>query len=418
VKAMDPLSIARGCIVTSGTLLKAGFAVICGKIAAVALGPSEFGSYGQYLLIITMLQGISSLGLANAHVVYFAKNADEDSLCTRRRAAYSLALLGGVSVATFTVAVLYISDAFVSDMPTVPIWLLAVVFLYCTVTPVVVAHLAELNASGRLASQQLLAISTSLVQMCVLLFLVHSNSIKPPEAAAAYCAGFILVGLPLAIIHFRCFNAQTVILARAWQHYSKFVIPGLSVPLIASLATITAFNVIKSRVFPEDAGVWFALWRLSEAYHGIIIAIGATLFLPQLAIAGIRIKAVAVKLFLVMLCLYIPWSIALLCWPENTIALAFSSAFSTHLPNLFPQVVGDVFKIVCSTCILVYIGISLPRAVVAGEVIFGLLFVSLLAFGIQGQGLGRCLEIYAISYALLSLLMVVSVAFLLQNRNP
>ncbi len=418
MKAIHHLGIAKGCIVASGTLLKAGFAVICGKIVATALGPSEFANYGQYLLVITMLQSISSLGLANAHVVYFAKNAEGYSLSTKKHAAYSLALLGGVSVATATVTVLYLAAAFVSNMPTLPLWLLGVLFLYCTATPLVVAHLAELNASGRLASQQLLAISTSLVQMCVLLFLVHSNSIKPPEAAAAYCAGFILAGLPLAISHFHYSNSQTVMLARAWQHYGKFVIPGLSVPLIASLATITAFNVIKSCVLPEDAGVWFALWRLAEAYHGIIIAIGATLFLPQLAIAGTRIKAVAVKLFLVMLCLYIPWGIALLCWPETTVSLAFSSAFTTHLPNLFAQVVGDVFKIVCSTCILVYIGISLPRAVVAGEVIFGLLFVSLLAFGIQGKGLGRCLEIYAISYALLSLLMVLTVAFLLQKRNP
>lgn len=412
------MNIAKACLATSGTLLKASLAVVCGKIVAMALGPADFAVFGQYFLLVTMLQSVACLGLANAHVVYFAKCGADDAEREYRREAYSLALVGGVSVGIAAAAALSFINHFVPQMPPFPIWLRSVLLVYCAVTPVVVAKIAELNTFGQLASQQMLGVSTSLVQMIFLLVLLFGNAMRPPEAASAYCAGFILIGLPLLVSKLRSGRSKVVALSRAWQHYGQFVLPSLSAPLIGSVATITAFNVVKASLLADEAGVWFALWRLAEAYHGIIIAIGATLFLPQLAKPGAPIKAVAVKLFLVMLFLYVPWVFALLCWPEKTISLVFSPEFSAHLPNLFAQVLGDICKIVCSTCILVYIGISRPRAIVAGEVIFGLLFVSLLAFGIQGQGIGRCLAIYATSYAILSSVMVLGVVFLLRKHAP
>lgn len=418
MKSIDQVDIRKAGIATGGSLLKASFAVACGKIVAVALGPGDFAVFGQYLLVITMLQGVACLGLANAHVVYFAKYAGGDAGNLNRHAAYSLALGGGVLVGIATVGVISFAPTFLQHIPLFPVWLRVLLFVYCALAPIVVAKGAELNAAGHLMSQQLLGMSLPLFQMLTLLLLICYSNITPAEAAAAYCAGFVVVGVPLAITKFNVRKSQPGSLGVAWQHYGSFVFAGLSVPLIASAGTITAFNVIKSHVLLQDAGVWFALWRLAEAYHGIITAIGATLFLPRLARAGPAITTVGCKLLLVMILLYTPWAIALLCWPAKTISLAFSQEFSTHLPSLLAQVLGDIFKLACSTCILMFISISRPRCIVAGEVMFAITFVSLLTFGIQGQGLARCLMLYAASYAVLATAMVVTLAFVLRGlRN-
>ncbi len=411
------MDLTKACVVTSGTLLKASLAVVCGKIVAMALGPVEFATFGQYLLVVTMLQGVACLGLANAHVVFFAKNAAGDSGRMSRHAAYSLALVGGVGVGVATVAVMSFAVAVFPHMPLFPFWLYAVLFAYCALTPMVVARSAELNASGQLVGQQLLTISTPIVQVCALLLFIYYKGLKPAEAAIAYSIGFIVVGFPLAITKLSRGKPQTAALSATWQHYRNFILPGVSVPLMASMTTIIALNVVKANVPAVDAGVWFAIWRLSEAYHGIITMIGATMFLPQLARAGPDTGAIAAKLLVVMILLYMPWAIALLNWPDQLMSLAFSREFTTNLPSLFGQVVGDLLKIVCSACVLIFIAISRPQAVVSAELVFGLMFILLLSLGIQGQGLARCLDLYAASYAVLTSVMVLAVLSLLRRSG-
>lgn len=87
-------------------------------------------------------------------------------------------------------------------------------------------------------------------------------------------------------------------------------------------------------------------------------------------------------------------------------SLFFSREFSENLPNLWPQVAGDLLKLFCAAHILALSAIAAPKWILLAEVVFATAFIFGTSAMTPSQGMSDVLLAYAGSYLLLSMILI------------
>lgn len=400
-------------LIATGTLLKVFLTFSLNKIIALGLGPGQFSEYGQYYVVLTFLYTAASLGLANAHTVYVASNsscnmeiAGRLTTAEPKEFSYLIALLGGGVVGILVLGSLLLLEGRFDFLPKFSWWLLFLILLYCLIAPLGVAMMAASAAERRYGRQQALSTGTTCISMALMVFLFWSGEMRAEIAAAAYCIGFFLPVFMMGKVPLRASLIKTKNFTAALRFYRPFVIPGVAGSLIGSVATMIVLSMVREKLSIENSGSWFGIWRLSEAYTGLVLAVSSALCLPRMARAGADLGKEIIYSLLLMFSLYMPLLIMLLFFPERTIALFFSQDFSTNLPSLWPQVVGDLLKLFCAAHVLALSAIAAPKWILMAEVVFALSFVFGTSIMITSKEMSAVLFAYAGSYFLLSALLV------------
>lgn len=400
-------------LIATGTLLKVFLTFALNKILALGLGPGPFSEYGQYYVVLTFLYTASSLGLANAHTVYVASNssynmeiAGQVTTAERKELSYLIALLGGGGVGILVLgSLLFLGERF-DFLPKFSLWFLFLILLYCLIAPLGVAMMAASVAERRYGRQQAISTGTTFISMTLMVCLLWSGEMRAEIAAAAYCIGFFLPVLMLGKVPLRASLVKTENFAAALRFYRPFIIPGVAGSLIGSAATMIVLTMVRGNLPIEHSGSWFGIWRLSEAYTGLVLAVSSALCLPRMARAGTNLGKEIARSIVLMFSLYMPLLIMLLFFPERTMALFFSQNFSMNLPSLWPQVVGDLLKLSCAAHILALSAIAAPKWILLAEVVFAATFVFGGSVMITSKEMSGVLLAYAGSYFLLFALLV------------
>lgn len=412
---MKALRLAAWAVVVAGVAVRSAAAFGLTKLSAAFLGPEQFARYGHFVMLASYLLTISSLGLGNAFTVHIARRggpADAGSASQARDR--SAVVLMGAATGTLTAVLLAATVATGwtgSFLPRIswaqlPIWL-----LFSIGSGAGNAFLAAVLGQQRHCSYQGMAAAMPLLSCVALVASVSLEPLNAERAIACYMLGYLV---PAAVYlargpSFRSVDWDSIrVLVRFALPY---VVPSLLTPTIGTIGILSVRRVIAGNVSVHDLGLWQALWRVSESYMGVLIAIGSVLFVPRVSKASTRDEARREIRWAVLLSvtLYLPIAAAWLIAPRLALGVLLAPSF-VGIASLLPiQVAGDVLKVVCTALVLSHTALLRPGIALLAEVLFSASFIGMAVLLTPRAGVPGAVGAYVSAYAVLVLALVLLV---------
>lgn len=321
------------------------------KITAIYLGPAGLALVAQLSSFISLLQSMLGQGLTTGIVRLSAEYGDD---VPRRRRVYATALRMGVALAGLLALVLFFigrqSSAWLLTSPQYQ-WLMAMVGVAVAAAMVTDVLMGTLSVFKEIGLIGMATITSTVLGLAIFAPCSYFWGVRGglwASLAVLVASALVSVG----VVHYR---SRGVSLSefigpfdrkecwRILSFYPMLMVNGVLPPLALILVRDTLASVLGL----EQAGLWQATWRLSDAYQAVIIAATAMYFMPSM---GERVNnppalrrqllstlATAVGATAAMAAL-----IYLL--REPIVHLVFSARFA-RVGSLIPlQLLGDVLK--------------------------------------------------------------------------
>jgi O-antigen/teichoic acid export membrane protein len=405
-----------------GVIARAIATLSVSKVVSAEIGPTQFLFYGQLILGLGISITIASFGLGNAFYVYFGnalipqrtQTVTSHIPCsqTAHNLAYTISLFGGVTVG-ISVALAILAFR-LSDRPVV---FAACAFCYCVSAPLIQASAAKRAAQGQFGAQQLLATSPALLTLALMALASQMGKLNPTNAACIYC----ITSLPAAV-YIYIFDKDKVCITRlsvekSLRYFAKYIPSGVTTPLIGSVATLMVTNIISQGLPPAEAGKWYSVWKLSEAYFGLISAIIVSAFLPAMS----RDPSSAIKranaAFLAMIVMYAPFGLSISFFAQRTFSVFFSPEYGIDLPSLAGQAAGDILKAYSFSRLLGMMAIQKPSVTLQSELVFSAVFPVLCFILLKYIGISGALIAYFLAYLILSAYLTLKIRLIGRSGN-
>jgi polysaccharide transporter, PST family len=180
-----------------------------------------------------------------------------------------------------------------------------------------------------------------------------------------------------------------------------FALMSATSALIVPLAQVLIRNGLANRLGWEGAGLWQALWKVSEIHLMLLTTTLSLYFLPRFSEIrdAAELRAEVLKGYRFVLPLVLASAVLLYLARAPLIHGLFTAEFLPLVDVFGWQLFGDVLKI--SSWILAYTLISRAqtKAVIVTEIAFGALLVALTLGGAALDGLRGTAIGYALTYA-------------------
>jgi O-antigen/teichoic acid export membrane protein len=398
--------------VVGGVVLRTAAAFALTKLSAAFLGPEEFARYGHYLMLASYLLTASSLGLSNAFTVHLVRRGVRDgatpaSLHADVTAVVQVGAISGAAVAV-ALTVLLCGGWTGTFLPRIARGELLPWILFCLSAGAGNAFQAAVLAQQKHRLYQLIATSIPLLSCASLAAAVSLSRLTAERAISCYMLGF-LVPAGVYLIRGRSVRLAHADSLRAVLRFAApYVLPSLLVPTVGALGTLAVRHTVSASASTHDLGLWQALWRLAEAYMGVLVSIGTQLFVPRLSRAANREEArrEVWRASLGALALYAPVAACWLLVPRLTLRLLLAPAF-VGIESLLPiQIVGDVLKILCSVLVLTCTALLRPGLTLLAEVLFSCVFFGLAVLLTPAASAAGAVSAYACAYGVLFLVLL------------
>lgn len=399
-------------LVAIGVLTKAILTFSYNKLVAHGLDPSGYFAYGKLYLVATFMYTVASLGLANAHTVYLS---GDRSRTRRFDSAVWFVFIGASFVSLFFYLSVHLFDGalnqWVGRSTSMSVWL--VLTSYIVLSPITIVFSSWMGVLQDYKFQQAASLFPSLIAVLFLVGWSHVSSLSIEVAIAAYCLGYISLGIGILVWRgnalIKAAKVRRILIAG--KFYSSYVLPSLAGTIVSTVVFANIMTRVGVGLDGNSSGVWYAVWRLSEAYTGLIIAIGSAFFLPKMVRAGIGDKKIAWLTLGALLAAYFPLFLGLLSFPKFVFGLLFSQQFALSLPSLVPQVLGDLLKIIVAVIMFRLVVAKRPFFMFVVECVFSLTFFGLVEFLARAPMIESYLWAYALSYAFLLIGLVPGILF-------
>jgi len=400
------LGLARTSLLNAtavATRLATGLAL--NKVLAVYVGPAGFGVIGQFQSLVAMLTTLAGGAFASGLTKLTAEHGGNAArqLVVWRTAA-TLALIGAGSAALVLLlfsrplATTLLGDA---SLAGVMFWL-ALALVAITVNGLLLAVMAGLKAVGAFV---VASIAGSLLSVAVAITLVVQAGLY--GALVAVAAGQAAASVAAVL----CFR-------RVWKGRWRSLFGGIDRPAARALGAFALMTATSALVIPlahiairdgltrmagaEVAGLWQAMWKLSETHLLLLTTTLSLHFLPHFAEIGDggRLRDAVAKGYRFVLPVVGTTAVAIWLLREPLVQLLFTREFMPLSDALAWQLMGDVFKIGSWVPAFTMISHARTRLFIFSEAAFaGVLAVACLAFasqfGLRGTAIG-----YALTYAL------------------
>mgnify|MGYP001028054426 FL=1 len=385
------------------TRLAAGLAL--NKVLAVYIGPAGFGVIGQFQSLVAMLGALAGGAFGNGVTKLTAeRSADPARQLAVWRTAATLALMG--SAAAAGVLLLFggplagwlLNDA---SLASVMAWL-ALALVGIALNGLVLAALAGLKAVGAFVAA---SIAGSLLSVVVAVTLVVQAGLYGALVAVA-------VGQAVASV------ASVVAFRHVWKGRWSALLGPIDRPAARALGGFALMAAASAVVLPlghiaireglvrlggaELAGLWQAMFRLSDTHLLLLTTTLSLHFLPHFAEIGdgTLLRAAVAKGYRFVLPLVCATALATWLLREPLVKLLFTREFLPLTDALAWQLVGDVLKIGSWVPAFTMISHARTRLYIASEVVFTLVLIAACLafaarFGLTGAAIG-----YALTYAL------------------
>jgi O-antigen/teichoic acid export membrane protein len=342
-----------GVAVFSGllTLLRMASGFVIVKLAAFYTGPSGVALLGQLQSLATALNGVVGAPASTGVVRYTAQHykTGYDSCAPWWRASVRCLLLMLLVIMAIAFVFARPLSVFLFDSDRWA-WLIVACGLALPFAAANTLITSVVNGIEQYRRYILLGLVSLLVSTSVMIGLIIQYRLIGALLAAAIFTGMSGVVLILLCLRQPWFKLQywwgSVDRARL-SDIAGYVLMSVTSAICVAAAAISVRKILAAEVGWAEAGNWHAVYKISEAYLGVITLGLATYYLPRLAtlhnyesirketIKGILLLFPVVSML--ALCVYLGRDLA--------ISLLFTSEFNGARSLFAIQLIGDVLKI-------------------------------------------------------------------------
>lgn len=377
---------------------------IIAKTVAVYAGPAGIAMLGQVQSVVLALTGVASAPVGSGLIRYtaeFEKQGPEACAPWWRASIWWL-----LNICLVVIPLGFLSAELIAN------WLFNEAgytwVIYLTIVSLPLAAVGTLANSVINGYQQysryivLGAIST-VISSVLMVVLVTKLGIVGGLLAAAIQTG--LIGLVMLVGVLR----QPWFALKYWwgwtsnEHKKKiggYILMIITSALTAPIALIGIRNILVAHVGWEQAGHWQAVWKISEAYLGVLTIGLSTYYLPRLSaiksINAIRQEVNQTLCFVIPVVLFMALSIYFL--RDIVIELLFTEEFKDARDLFAIQLAGDVVKIASWIYAYPMISRGATKWFVFSEIFFSGFLVFLCYFFIGAYGAQGANIAYVVNY--------------------
>lgn len=400
------LGLARTSLLNATAVaIRLGTALALNKVLAVYVGPAGFGVIGQFQSLVAMLGALAGGAFGNGITKLTAEHAaDPARQVAVWRTAATLALVGAAAAAAVLLLFGEPLAGWLLGDPTlagVMAWL-ALGLVGIAFNGLLLSALAGLKAVEAFV---LASIAGSLLSVVVAVTLVVQAGLYGALVAAAI--GQAVACVASVVFFRRVWKGRWLSLLgkidrRAARALGGFALMAAASAVVIPLAHIAIRDGLARLGGAELAGLWQAMFRLSDTHLLLLTTTLSLHFLPHFAEIGDGsvLRAAVGKGYRFVLPVVCATSLAVWLLREPLVRLLFTREFLPLTDALAWQLVGDVLKIGSWVPAFTMISHARTRLFIASEVVFALVLTLLCLafaarFGLKGAAIG-----YALTYAI------------------
>lgn len=393
-------------------LTRVGTALLLNKILAIHVGPSGFAVIGQFQSMVSMVTGLASGAVSTGVTKYTAEYHAQPQ---RRLAVWRTAVTLGLGSSAIGALLLLLAREPLAA------WLLAdrgygSVFVWLAFAlMLMVANglmLAILNGKKEIGAFVGANIAGSLINAGVAVILVLTHGLY--GALVALCVGQALAAGTTAWL----FQRTCAIPWRTfWGGFDTAIARRLAG--FALMAAVSAIVVPTSQMVIRDhlastlgwhaAGLWQALWKISDLHLMLLTSTLVAYFLPRFSElpAGPELRREVLRAYRFVLPLVAATAGAIFLVRAPLVRGMLSTDFLPLTDALGWQLVGDAIKACSWVAGYTMIGHARVRLFIANEILFSVLLVGFTCLGAAYDGLRGTAIGYAATYTLHGTTMLV-----------
>ena len=386
-------------------LAKLATSLFLNKVLAVYVGPAGYGVIGQFQSLVSMVTTFAS-GATNAGVTkYTAEYATEPA---RQRAVWTTAATMGL------LGALVFGFGLILARKSLSRWLLGsseqsdvLVWLALALGLLVMNGLMLAILTGRKAVRELVAanIVGSVTGAFVATALVMTQGLWGALVALAVSQA-VACGFTAWIFHRVCHVRWRELVGKMDPAIAKslggFALMAATTALVAPVGQMIIRDQIAANLGWRNAGLWQALWKISETHLLLLTSTLSVYFLPRFSEirSGQELRNEVLKGYLFVVPMVAASGLALYYFRDTLIRVFLSADFLPLAQVLGFQLVGDALKICSWVMSFTMVSHARTSAFVVTEVLFTAIFVVATVFLSHHYGLTGAAIAYAATYLL------------------
>jgi PST family polysaccharide transporter len=388
------------------TLLRMTSGFVIGKFVAIYIGPSGIAMLGQVQSLFSALNGIVASPSGAAVVRYTSEN---QSISFTKCAPWWKAVMKWILILLVPISVLsfifsrQLSFFIFGDIKYFWLILLTVFSLPLSVSNSLVGSV--LNGLNQYRRFVIFGIASVFVATGFMLFMIIFANLEGGMIATTLFIAISGLVMILSSIHQPWFKSyywfgktNKLQMIGVGGYVAMAVTSAITMPI----ALIFVRKILINEVGWNQAGCWQAVYRISEAYLGIITVALSTYFLPKLAAlkgADAILKEIrTISKFVMPLVLFLAIFVFLL--RDVAISFVFTEDFRPARELFAIQLIGDVLKIYSWIYAYPMISRGATKFFILSEILFSLTFVLMAYFFIPHYGANGANIAYAFNYLL------------------
>lgn len=400
-------------------LVRVGTGLVINKVLAIYVGPTGYAIIGQFQSLVAMVMGLASGAVGTGVTKYTAEYNDRPEIQRSLwRTASAMSLISsavGASVLFFTrdyLALWLLND---SSYASVFSWLA----LSLTLMVANALMLAIMNGKKAIASLVIANILGSIIGAGISLSLVIGYGLYGALVAlglgqAITCLVTVwLFRKACAIRWEQMWGEVNLVIAKRLLGFALMAIVSAIAP---SVSQMVIRDQIGSILGWDTAGLWQAMWRISDIHLMLITSTMTVYFLPRFSELppGLALRREVVKAYKFVVPLVIITSGLIYFFKNILIQSLLTSDFLQITDAIGWQLFGDIIKICSWISAYTMISHAKVRSYILSELIFAVILTSLIIVGAQARGLQGAAIGYTVTYFLYC---VTTVSMFLKNTS-
>lgn len=388
------------------TLLKMGAGFLVGKVVAIYVGPSGLAMLGQIQNVVALFNGLVNSPAGAGVIRYTAQNVQHDNYlaCSPW---WRASMLWMIAIALVIVSLSFCFSDEISLLLFNNTEYSSIIIITASVLPLTaIGTLINSVTNGQQKYKRFISIGmvSVIIATSVMTFLIVKYNIYGGLLAVALQSG--LIGLVSLII---CFRLPWVRL-KYWfgrtslQHIkdiSHYMLMALTSAICLPLSLLIIRKILVHDVGWDATGQWQAVWKISEAYLGVVTLALGTYFLPKLSTltSYSQIRTEILSTAKVILPLVALMGVTIYLLREYIVRILFTSDFTQSLNLFHLQLTGDFIKIFAWLFAYPLLSKGKVKWYMTTEILSSLLFISLSYFFINAYGLKGVFYAYILNYS-------------------
>lgn len=405
------------------TLVRMLTGFIIAKVIAIHTGPTGLAILGQFQSFLSSLTGIFNSPVGSGVVRFTAASQQsgfEESAIWWRAAIHWVCIISMVIVpimlmASEQVALWLLNDVNLS-------WLIVICV---SLMPIVsFGTLCNSIINGQQLYKRYIGIGfvSTIISSTVMILCVIYGNIEGALFAAAIqypLIAMVIITLNLKQPWLRLKYWYGEVDDKAKSSIFNYMLMALTSAITLPIALILIRKILSSELGWVYTGHWQAVWKISEAYLGVITLALGTYFLPRLSskrnVNEVISEILNTAKLAIPVCIFL--SVLVFIFRDTALTLLFTEEFSSARELFFIQLCGDVVKVASWLLAFTMLAKGATKWYVGSEIGFSIVFVTLtytLVDVLKEQGV---LFAYLISYTIYFLTIVLNIKKIIKQSH-